>query len=59
MLNSPILPILWGLGNTFQIYRDFPDESAAKRDIDLARELNPELLSYEQFLATYKDRFQL
>jgi hypothetical protein len=47
------------LGNMFQIYRDFPDEFAAKRDADLTRELNPETLSYEQFLGKHKGKIKL
>ncbi|TXL61411.1 NmrA/HSCARG family protein [Aeromicrobium terrae] len=47
------------MGNMFQIYRDFPEEFAAKRDTSLARELNPELQTYEQFLAKHKDKIPL
>ena len=47
------------LGNMFQIYRDFPDEFAAKRDAGLTRELNPEVLTYKQFLGKHKDKIQL
>jgi uncharacterized protein YbjT (DUF2867 family) len=47
------------LGNMFQIYRDFPEEFAAKRDAQLTRELNPGLLTFEQFLAKHKDKIQL
>lgn len=47
------------LGNMFQIYRDFPVEFAAKRDADLTRELNPETMTFEQFLAKHKDKIPL
>jgi uncharacterized protein YbjT (DUF2867 family) len=47
------------LGNMFQIYRDFPDEFAAKRDAGLTRELNPEVLTFEQFLGKHKDKIPL
>ena len=47
------------MGNMFQIYRDFPEEFAGKRDTDLARELNPELLTYAQFLGKHKDKIPL
>ncbi len=47
------------MGNMFQIYRDFPNEFAAKRDTDLTRELNPELLTYAQFLDRHRDKIPL
>ena len=43
------------LGNMFQVYRDFEKEVIGARDLDLARKLNPSLLSYEQFVAKHKD----
>jgi len=43
----------------FQIYRDFPHEFAAKRDTGLTRELNPETMTFEQFLAKHKDKIPL
>lgn len=41
------------MGNMFQIYRDFETEVMARRDPVLARELNPDLLTYTQFLSKY------
>jgi len=42
------------LGNMFQVYRDFEQQVLAARNASLARKLNPELQSYEQFLAKNK-----
>ncbi|HEY2806512.1 MAG TPA: NmrA/HSCARG family protein [Gemmatimonadales bacterium] len=39
------------LGNMFQVYRDFSDEFAAKRDIDKARALHPKLQNFDAWLA--------
>ncbi len=47
------------MGNMFQIYRDFDQEFAAKRSASLARELNPEMLSFKEFLNRYKGRIPL
>jgi hypothetical protein len=47
------------MGNMFQIYRDFPDEFAAKRDAGLTRELNPGTMTFGQFLAKHKDKIPL
>jgi len=41
------------MGNMFQFKRDFNDAYVKSRSIELARELNPELQSYEQWLATH------
>jgi uncharacterized protein YbjT (DUF2867 family) len=38
------------LGNMFQFKRDFNEYFCGARDISLARELNPELLTFEQWL---------
>ena len=43
------------LGNMFQVYRDFEQEVLGLRDPALARKLNPELQTYEQFVAKHKD----
>jgi uncharacterized protein YbjT (DUF2867 family) len=43
------------LGNMFQVYRDFEQQVIGARSAELARKLNPELLTYEQFVAKYKD----
>jgi uncharacterized protein YbjT (DUF2867 family) len=44
------------LGNMMQVYRDFEAEVTGARDPQLSRRLHPELLTFEQFLAKYKDR---
>ncbi len=44
------------LGNMFQFYRDFSGHFRASRNVDEARRLNPELQSYDDWLAANKDR---
>ena len=44
------------MGNMFQVYRDFEKEVVGARIPDVARSLNPELLTFDQWLAKYKDR---
>ena len=39
------------MGNMFQFYHDFNDVFTGARDVDLARRLNPELLSFRDWLA--------
>lgn len=39
------------LGNMFQIYRDFANECNSTRDVARSRELNPELKSFDNWLA--------
>jgi uncharacterized protein YbjT (DUF2867 family) len=39
------------MGNMFQFKRDFNDYFRRSRDVDLARSLNPELQTFEQWLA--------
>lgn len=41
------------LGNMFQFYRDFDEVCNRMRDVKFSRELNPELLSFEQWLSKY------
>jgi uncharacterized protein YbjT (DUF2867 family) len=41
------------MGNMFQFKRDFNDAYVKSRSIELARQLNPALQSYEQWLATH------
>jgi hypothetical protein len=41
------------VGNMFQFKRDFNDDYVKSRSIETARSLNPELQSYEQWLATH------
>ncbi len=43
------------MGNMFQAYRDFEKEMLANRSLDLARKLNPSLMTFEQFVAAKKD----
>ncbi len=44
------------VGNMFQYYAEFEKEFCAARDIDATRALNPELQSFDQWLAKNKDR---
>ena len=44
------------LGNMFQFKRDFNDEYCAARDLSETRRLNPELQSFDQWLANNKDK---
>lgn len=41
-------------GNMFQVFRDFEDEVAAARSIELTRALNPELQTFDTWLETNK-----
>jgi len=43
-------------GNMFQTYRDFAKEVNAARSIDETRKLNPQLQSFDQWLAKNKDK---
>ena len=43
-------------GNMFQVYRDFEKEVNAARSIDETRKLNPQLQSFDQWLAKNKDK---
>jgi uncharacterized protein YbjT (DUF2867 family) len=47
------------LGNMFQVYRDFEKEVVGARSVEKARELDPSLLNFEQWLAKYKAKIQL
>jgi hypothetical protein len=38
------------MGNMFQFKRDFNDEFVGARDLALARRLNPELQTFDQWL---------
>lgn len=44
------------LGNMFQFKRDFEDYYCGIRSVEFSRDLNPELLSFADWLAKYKDR---
>jgi hypothetical protein len=47
------------LGNMFQVKRDFEEWYCGNRDLELARRLNPELLTCDAWLARYADRIPL
>lgn len=47
------------LGNMFQFKRDFEQVFRAPRDPAIARSLNPELLSFRQWVEQNKDRIPL
>ena len=47
------------LGNMFQVKRDFEKEYCGARSIDFSRSLNPDLLSFEQWMVANKDRIPL
>lgn len=47
------------LGNMFQYKVEFNDAYCGMRNIDVCRELNPELQSFDQWLAASKDRIPL
>jgi uncharacterized protein YbjT (DUF2867 family) len=42
-------------GNMFQVYRDFEKAVVGARSVDVSRELNPALESFEQFVKRQKD----
>jgi hypothetical protein len=41
------------LGNMFQFYDEFEKELNKTRDVSMSKQLNPDLLSYEQWLKKY------
>jgi uncharacterized protein YbjT (DUF2867 family) len=47
------------LGNMFQVYRDFEKEVVGARSLELTRALNPQLLTFDQWLAKYKTKIPL
>lgn len=47
------------LGNMFQVYRDFEREVVGARSADVARELNPSTLNFQQWLDKYKNKIAL
>ncbi len=47
------------LGNMFQFKRDFERDYCGARDLKFARALNPELQTFDQWLAQYKGRIPL
>ena len=47
------------LGNMFQFYRDFEDHFSATRDVELSRRLNPEMKTFDAWLADNAARIPL
>jgi len=47
------------LGNMFQFKRDFNDYFCGARSVEFTRSLNPELLTFDAWLAKYKDKIPL
>jgi uncharacterized protein YbjT (DUF2867 family) len=47
------------MGNMFQFKRDFNDYFRGVRDVNFARTLNPELQTFEEWLARHKDEIPL
>jgi uncharacterized protein YbjT (DUF2867 family) len=47
------------LGNMFQFKRDFNDYFVGARDLTFTRSLNPELQTFEEWLAVHKDQIPL
>jgi len=47
------------MGNMFQVYRDFEGEVLGARSVDAARLLNPDLMTFEQWIAKNKARIPL
>ena len=47
------------MGNMFQVYRDFEKEVLSARSVETTRSLNPQLQSFDQWLAKNKSRFPL
>jgi len=44
------------MGNMFQVYRDFEKEVTGARSAAVARQLNPQLLTFDQWIAKNKSR---
>jgi uncharacterized protein YbjT (DUF2867 family) len=44
------------MGNMFQVYRDFEKEVTGARSTDVARQLNPDLQNFDQFIAKNKSK---
>jgi len=47
------------MGNMFQFKHDFEEQYCGSRSIELARELNPQLMSFEQWLEKYADQIPI
>jgi hypothetical protein len=46
------------MGNMFQVYRDFEKEVTGARSADVARQLNPKLQNFDQFIAKNKSKIE-
>jgi hypothetical protein len=46
-------------GNMFQVYRDFEKEVVGIRSVLSTRELNPQLLNFDAWLAKYGNRIAI
>jgi len=46
------------MGNMFQVFRDFEKEITGARSADAARQLNPELQNFDQFIAKNKSKIE-
>ncbi len=47
------------IGNMFQVYDEFAEKMNELRDVQVSKELNPELLNFEQWLAKYAGKIPL
>jgi uncharacterized protein YbjT (DUF2867 family) len=47
------------MGNMFQVYRDFEGPFNANRNVDVARQLNPTLMNFDQWVAANKSKIPL
>jgi uncharacterized protein YbjT (DUF2867 family) len=47
------------VGNMFQVKRDFEVEYCGPRDVEFSRSLNPELQTFDEWLAANKDRIPI
>ncbi|MHB8619885.1 MAG: NmrA family NAD(P)-binding protein, partial [Chloroflexota bacterium] len=46
------------MGNMFQVFRDFPTEFLAKRSAEVARQLNPRMQNFDEFLAKNRAKME-
>ncbi len=46
------------MGNMFQVYRDFENEVLGARSVDLARSLNPQLQTFDQFVVKNRAKIE-
>jgi uncharacterized protein YbjT (DUF2867 family) len=47
------------MGNMYQFYRDFADYFVGERDLTLVRQLNPELMSFRDWLTAHADQIPI